>query len=507
VAGDVYDGLPAVAELLRLPGPDGEVDLRGRRSAVSRAPFTATTRAAAAKLDRILNGEGILVSTGQQPVLFTGPLFILYKTLTAVAHAQRIEAATGRPALASFWIAGDDHDWEEVGTASIIDRGAAIRRMKIVPQESEAGRSVGPARLGARVRPLLEEFLSAAGTSEFAEEASAALRDAYTEDARMSGAFRDALATMLGGVDVVFFDPAHTEARGAAIPFLAALLEQSGASGEAFDSGTAAVASHGYEPQLRRPDGGALLFFDDGRARSHLLRTDDGFRAGKEGEVHPTAEWLALLEAEPARFSPAAATRPVLESWLLPVARTILGPGEMAYWAQLGPLFEQLKVDRPETASREAWLVVEPKVERWLEGVEADPRELEDGGAEIEKRLTDAHRPEKIERALADLRDAIEQKTGSLAESARGELPGLDSAFGKTQKLLGDAIDSLEATIDARIRESRRTSIDRVQRAASMLYPGGQRQERVDSVFSFLVRYGPRFLDALTGEHGIRVRR
>jgi len=504
VAGDVHDGVPAASDLLHMPGPDGEVQLRGRRARVSGAPFTASTRAAAGKLDRILNGEGVLVSTGQQPVLFTGPLFTLYKTLTAVANAQRIEAATGRPALASFWIAGDDHDWEEVGTASLVDRAGTIRRVKIVPEQGEAGRSVGPARLGERVKPLLTEFLSAAGQSEFAGAAGRLLSESYTADACMSGAFREAFAMLLEGVDFVFFDPAHDEARAAAVPFLAALLEHSEATGKAFEAGTAEVLSRGYEPQLRRPEGGAQLFFDDGVSRSHLLRVADGFRAGKDGEVRSTSAWHALLEAEPARFSPAAAARPILESWLLPVARTVLGPGEMAYWAQLGPLFEQSDVHRPETTSRQAWLVVEPKVERWLAAVGADPRDLEDGGTGIEDRITAEHRPEAIDRGLAELRKVVEEKTDVLAVAAREQLPGLDSAFGKTRKLLDDAIEGLEATVDARVQESRQTSIDRVRRAATLLYPGGHRQERIDSVFSFLVRYGPSFLAALAQAHGVR---
>jgi uncharacterized protein YllA (UPF0747 family) len=255
---------------------------------------------------------------------------------------------------------------------------------------------------------------------------------------------------------------------------------------------------------LRRAQGGALLFYDDGTARRHLLRVAGGFRAGKEGGAASTPEWRARLEADPARFSPAAATRPILESWLLPVARTVLGPGEMAYWAQLGPLFELLNVRRPETVSRQAWLVVEPRVERWLAAVEADPLELDDGGVAIEHRITSEHRPEEIDRRLAELRGALEEKTDLLAAATRERLPGLDSAFGKTRKLLGDAIEGLEATIDARVRDSRQTSIERVRRAATLLYPDGRRQERIDSIFSFLVRYGPSFLAAVAEEHGVR---
>lgn len=500
--GDLIIGTDSAASLLRPAGPDADIDL-SRRSVLSSAAFTPTSEQARTKLSAILNGEGVLVTTGQQPGLFLGPLYVMYKIFSAIAHARRIEQATGRPAVASFWVAADDHDWDEVATARIVNRSGVVESMRLEPDAGDAGRSVGSARLGAEIIPLLDRFTEAAGKSEFAAAALAPLRRAYTPGATVSGAFQSSFAELLSECDLVLFDPAHEEVRRAAVPFLRRVLEHTHEVSESIDEGASAVIAAGYDQRLRPPTAGTQVFYDDGRTRSHLLRESAGLRNGKSGDLHPTQEWLALLEAEPERFSAAAALRPPLESWLLPVARTVLGPGELAYWAQLGSLFRLLDIDMPQTTPRSSWLLIEPRVDRWLSGAATSAEELADGGTSVEHRITRDSRPEAIERGLERLRSGFETHLAELEHGSESEIPGLASAFGKARKSVEATLAALERTIDGRVRESRRTRLDGARRAANLLYPDGQPQERVDSPFSFLVRYGPSFLTALAAAHGI----
>ncbi len=500
--GDLIDGSGSAAGLLRAVGPEADICL-SRQARISEAAFTPASDRARDRLAAILNGEGVLVSTGQQPGLFIGPLYVLYKILSAIAHARRIEQATGRPALASFWIAGDDHDWEEVGAARIVSRNGVIERVSMAPAVGEAGRAVGTARLGADISALLDRFTAAAGESEFAAEALAPIRQAYVPGATVSGAFQSALAGLLAGFDVVLFDPTHPEVRRESVPFFRRVLEHSDGVSGALDAGTEAAIAAGYDPKLRPPATGTQIFYDDGRARSHLLRDGVGFRNGASGEMRPAEHWMSVLETAPDRFSAAAALRPPLESWLLPVARTVLGPGELAYWAQLRPLFDDLDVEMPETVPRKSWLLVEPRVDRWLEGIGASAEDLADGGATVERRLTSEARPEVLDQSLARLKADFAANLADLERISESATPGLSAAFGKAGKAVEDSLGALARTIDGRIAESQKTRLNRAGRAAALLYPDGQPQERVDSPVSFLVRYGPSFLPALAAAHGI----
>src|SRR5881396_3463875 len=63
--------------------------------------------------DRLAAGEVLAITTGQQPGLFTGPLYTVYKALSAIAVARRLEQERGVPVVPVFWVAGDDHDFTE----------------------------------------------------------------------------------------------------------------------------------------------------------------------------------------------------------------------------------------------------------------------------------------------------------------------------------------------------------------------------------------------------------
>src|SRR6266436_5317581 len=71
--------------------------------------------------DRLAAGEVLAVTTGQQPGLFTGPLYTVYKALSAIAVARRLERERRVPVVPVFWVAGDDHDFQEANHATFLN--------------------------------------------------------------------------------------------------------------------------------------------------------------------------------------------------------------------------------------------------------------------------------------------------------------------------------------------------------------------------------------------------
>src|SRR5207247_9977374 len=67
--------------------------------------------------DRLAAGDVLAVTTGQQPGLFTGPLYTVYKAVSAIAVARELERERGVPVVPGFWVAGDDRDFAEANHA------------------------------------------------------------------------------------------------------------------------------------------------------------------------------------------------------------------------------------------------------------------------------------------------------------------------------------------------------------------------------------------------------
>lgn len=443
-----------------------------------------------ARLESVLRGRGTFVTTGHQPVLLLGPLYVLYKALTAISLAARLEETLGAPVVPLFWIASDDHDWNEVGSATILDRSNAPRTLSLPIPDGGERRSVGSHILDGSGRDVIDALPEIVPESEFTAHYLELVRDAYVEGKPVSAAFARLLAGVLGDRGYAWIDSARPELRLAAAPFHGRLLSDWDGVLEAEAAGVRALEAKGFEAPIARVRDALPLFFDGGGGR-HRVRRD--------GETSPKG-WRERLEAEPQGFSPNVASRPALESWLLPVAATVLGPGEVAYWCQLGPLFGALDVPLPSVHPRAAWMLVEARTRRVLARTGLSPQDLAAGADPVVERLTREARPEAVERALGRFREDAGTGMAAIEEAVAEDVPGLRGAAGKMRKGIFDAASELSRQVDRATRERLDVQLRQVRRAGANLFPGRRPQERVLNPLSFLCRYGPGLVERLARE-------
>lgn len=496
LAGDALAGLPAATGLFDAPpGRLPEIaTVEARAAAGSALPadaFTTTSAGAAERLDRILAGDGVVVTTGQQPGLFLGPLYTLYKALTAVRLAGELERRSGRPALAVFWVASDDHDWDEVAACRIVDAEEEVVTLRVDPPSGWALRSVGQAPLPPSSTELLRRFAAEAGGAVAGSMPRwlGALREAYEPGRSFGTAFTRALVAAVDGFDLAIVDSAHPAVRTEAAELYRRVVETPDAVAQAMRAGLHLVREAGYEPALTPPPEGLQIFHDDGEARRHVLRTADGeFEAGDWTPGRDAL--LGRLDLTPDEFTPAAALRPALESRLLPVAASVLGPGEIAYWAQLPPLFAALDVPMPTIMPRDAWVLVEPRIDRLLEKLDLDVATVEREGKGIEYDWILRTRPPAVRDGLAALERDLTEGFERLASAVDRDMPGLKSAVAKAEHRAGQALEELGRTVDARVRERESIALAQAGRIRAHLVPGGRPQERTVAAAQFLARHG-----------------
>ncbi len=502
--GLVADLLAADEEALALfpAGSLGLTDVPPRADRLSASPLSAAAfhcqgGEARERLECALAGDGLVVTTGQQPQLFGGPLYVLYKAMTAIRVAAVLEKRWGIPCLAVFWVAGDDHDWQEVASIGFLDQDERLRRLELPTPVDGAGCSVGPSLLPAGVTELTHDFLNSLETEEAGRRWLDVLRDQYAPGRSFTEAFIGVASSWTNGLPIAFLDSAHAEVRRAAAPFIQRVLEQRERVDEALIRGTSAVSHRGYRPQLNQPPGAIPVFREGLEGRYRLRGTSGPIQLDRIGTSMDVAGVIAEIAAEPDRYSPSAALRPVLESWLLPVGATVLGPGEIAYWSQIGPLFELLGVPMPIVQPRDSWSVIERRIARLLEktGVSAD--ELGDGGTAATAGVVERSRPRSVEEALLKVEDRVEEAFGALEQAVAADLPGLRSAVGKSRSQSFAALASLRKSLDRMTRDREGATLGQLQRAAANLYPDGNPQERALAVWVYLARHGDEFLDAV----------
>lgn len=431
--------------------------------------------AAAARLARVAGGKGIVVTTGQQPGLFGGPLYTLVKAISALALADAIEEDTGVPTAPVFWAATDDADFAEANVVTVPLPGGAV--VLHGPGTGAEGRVMAETPLGD-VSAAFETLARAAGSGAGARWLDAA-REAYRGDASVGGAYVELLRAVLEPLGIPVLDAWHPAVRRQASSFLRGALEAAPAVATALASRTAEIERAGHAPQVAEVPGLSLVFELGGGAKRRI----------------PLAEAAALARtAADDGLSANVLLRPVLECRLLPTAAYVAGPGEIAYFAQATAVADALGVARPVVVPRWSATVVAGEMEKLLVRHGATPDDLRDPHR-FERERARAGLPPEVARELRLLREGIGQRVAVLRASSASLLHA--EALDGAERQLLHRVERLERRyVAAALRADERLRHD-AGTLRGFFHPAGVRQERALAWLPLLARHGTELLEGL----------
>lgn len=450
---------------------------------------------------RLLEPDALVVTTGQQPGLFTGPLYTIYKAISVAALARKLEAEWQRTVVPVFWLATDDHDFAEANRAAWPAADGSIRHVTL--RERAADAVMAPMYrepLGPDILAALAALKADLPGDGFADETMAWLERHYRPEYTVGGAYAGAMAELLAPLGVVCMDAGCCSLKQLAAPVMMRALAQAGQIEAPLVPLAAELAKQGEDPAVAVGDGATLVFLDGAQGRDRLVRVGDQFRTRRGGETYTTAQLAAIAAAEPERLSPNVLLRPVVESAVLPTVAYVAGPGELRYLALTPPVYAALGVDRQLPVARWSGLVVEPKVERVMAkfGITVDDLLGPDGV--VESRIARSQLPESATATVARLRQAIEEEYGSLTAAAVSIDPTLEKTVQGARNNAVRGVEEIEKKLVQHLKKRSETELGQVARARNLVRPDGKPQERVFTVAPFLARYGREFLDQVLTE-------
>ncbi len=446
-------------------------------------------------LARLEDPEARLVITGQQPGFLTGPLLTFFKAASVAGLAGDLEARHRRPYIPVFWVAGEDHDLEEARSACF--PGAGGGQCFQLPHPAAERRPLSSYGIDAEILRVVDAVKEHLRGRRRAEEAFRLL-DHYRPGRTLSSACGAVLADLLAPWGLLVIEPEVL--RPHSRPIIERALRDPEGLMRAIRWGIEEVESQGLRAQA--PERFPLFLLEEGAAgrRHHLEPVSGGFRAGGSGEFLTTPRSLEILKEAPERFSTGVLLRPVVQEALLPVAAAIGGPAEVAYFAQLGPVFEHFGLSKTPMVLRFSAALLEGKVCRAMERLGIGPGSLE---ALLRARnpqdLIPADKENDAERMLAALRPQVE---GGLREAVAASR----LSAGESERLLASAREIVKSLERFQRRLERMAGAGSGERMASAvtvwnhLFPGGVLQERKWNVFHFLAKYGREWVAAVVEE-------
>ncbi len=452
-------------------------------------------------LARFERPDALAVVAGQQAGLFGGPLFTIYKALTAIALARSIESACGVPVVPFFWLASDDHDFEEVRRAWVSDGSPGPLLLEVPAAAASPGVSVARVRLGEGFTALHERLASLLPPSEFRDPLLARLHDAYSTGRGWSDAFARFVGELVAREGMLVFDPSDAEAKRLALPIFEREVALGGESTRVARDRGAELVARGYHAQIARTGSELNLFWHEDR-REPLRIGEGAIRASESGARWSPSEFMKALRDAPEKASPGVLLRPLMQDYLLPTAAYVGGPAEVAYWAQIHPLYPLFDLAPPAVTPRAGATLLESKIAKTLDRFGLDwaslAGDVEPVLAETLRRLLPDDFPERFERERKDWDSSFQRLDAVVTAFDPSLRSAVNTAAGKVQHE-GRELEKKLMQVWKRRQEE---SVSQIRRAAGHLFPQGGLQERTLSVIGFLARYGPDLMSRLRDSLG-----
>lgn len=494
---DYRDGAAAARSAASRAYP---AERRAAIASVMKRQATELGTDASAAIAKFEKKETLAVVAGQQPGLFGGPLYTVYKALTCVHLARRVEEASGRPVVPVFWVASDDHDFDEVRKSWVTD-GAGGDPVPLEYAAEGPHASFSRIKVGAAIEPVLAKLGDVLGDAPEAGAVLQRLRDAYAPGRTWAGAFARFMAGVVGPLGMIVFDPADAEAKRIALPVFEREVELGGRSAAAARDRGEALARRGYHAQIARAGNELNLFWHGGAEREAVRVDGDGSFRTAGGLRFTRQELLDAVRARPEDASPGVLLRPLVEDHLLPTAAYVGGPAEVAYWAQVYALYPLFDMAPPAIAPRAGATLLEPKVARTLNKFHL-PWESLSGDIEVVIRESlRAILPEQFRDVFEDERKKWSDGFRRIEEQVLAFDPSLKPAVITAHGRVDREIETLEKKLLHVWKRRQEESVQQIRRAGSHLFPHGELQERVACYAGFASRHGSwlteRLMDAL----------
>ncbi len=448
-----------------------------------------------ANIDLLRDDNCVAVVTGQQVGLFTGPLYTIYKAITAVKLADKL--AKDFPEyrfVPVFWLAGEDHDFEEVNSISLFNAVGELVRFeyKTEGKESDANHgAVGEIELDESIDLLFKSAEEALLPTEFKPKVLDLFKTAYQKGMTFNRAFVHLMNVLLEDSGLIFLNSNDTEIKQLLLPVFRRELADTPRSCQLVID-QSAILERQYHAQVKPRSINLFLFHEKGRYP--IEPHPNGYFLKGTRQHYTKSELDALLNQRPEMFSPNVVLRPICQDTLLPTITYVAGPSELAYFGQYSTLYKEFGIPQPIIYPRASVTVVEDKVDKILTRFSLEPLALFGNLEFLKQQIAEQISDLKADDFFAATSRSVDESLNQLKPALQSIDPTLLPAMDHTLEKIHSHLTALkEKTISAQKRQHE-VSLRQIDKAATNLFPSSDFQERQLNILYFLNKYGLEFV-------------
>ncbi len=452
-------------------------------------------------ISKLRNPNSVVVIGGQQAGILTGPLYSIHKILSIILFAKQKEAELSVPVVPVFWIAGEDHDYDEVNHI-FVEKGNQLEK-SIYPERVLDKRMVSNIEIKKDdLTSWVTDIISSYGETEHTKSLLQFVEASIDKSVTFVDFFAHITMSLFKNYGLLIVDSGDAGLRKLEKEYFINQIKNTKDIAEKVKKKQKELEGIGMTQTIVINNTCANLFYYDEVSHERILldyHSEQQQFVGASGVISFSYDEMLEIASEfPERLSNNVVTRPLMQECLFPTLAFIAGPGEIAYWAELKEVFEHFDMKMPPIVPRLTISLIERNVSSDMEELGLELKDVLTSGTGKHKELfLESNRDSSFQVLFDQTREQLVKNYREIEKKTELHYKGMLPLLEKNENLLLKQIEFMENRLELALLQKHEVVIEKYNRIERKLKPAGSPQERIWNLFYFLNLYGLSFIDEL----------
>lgn len=435
-------------------------------------------------IQNLKQSQTYTITTGHQLNIFTGPLYFIYKIVTAINLAKELKTAyPDKDFVPVYWMATEDHDFAEINHTK-------LHGQTFTWDENTAG-ATGRINPNA-IQSALKAYQNVLGLSKNSEKLSSILETAYLKHDTLADATRYLVHNLFAEYGLVILDADDIELKKQFSAIIKEdIVEQKSFS--AINETSAALQRDGFSTQVHARE--INFFYLKNQLRERIVFENERWNVLNTDISFTKEALLVEIKEHPERFSPNVVMRPLYQEVILPNLAYVGGGAEIVYWLQLKKNFDQFGISFPILIPRNSALVASQSFSNKLCRLKIAVHDIFKDADSLKKQWVLANSEHRL-----NINDEL-QEFSSLFEKLKLRAykidPTLSASTEAVKARLHKALSNLEKKLIKAEKRNHEGALSQIDNLRNKYFPGNSLQERTENFGLFYAEHGDDFIGEL----------
>ncbi|MCL5772084.1 MAG: bacillithiol biosynthesis cysteine-adding enzyme BshC [Actinobacteria bacterium] len=455
------------------------------------------------------NEDTLVVIAGQQPAIFTGAIFSIYKIITVLNLADYLKKSLNLNIIPLFWNASDDNDLPEVKSIKISE--SQFEKISLDVPEYLSGFSYSKIILPIdEIENVSRKMIYSLPETDFKKEINKFIEEIIINlrtDKRKSGIsiskfYSLIIAKMFKNYGLVIFDPEIQEIKKLFIKLINFDLDNFNKINSLVEFNGNELISEGYHAQLKLIKNNLDFFLNTENGREKIKsKSEDKNIFIFEKSVKTEKNELDKNKLRDIIFKNITdvglnvVLRPLFQDFILPNIATVCGPGEISYYAQLKDVYTLFGSELPVLYPRMSATLIENKVRKAFLKLNLSYDEIEDNQDNLANKIFQNIAGFNYQIYLENMEKELYAVLQKYVEEIKNHGFDASEAFGRINQNLKKEVEVLGKKIINEYKRKNSFIVETISKIYNNILPDGKLQERVINIFEYINKYGFDLID------------